>query len=206
MAAPASNFRTYRFGPKNKRLADPATGVITPTAYRVVVEYDQPLAALLEKNAVDLAPDAALITPENFPWTPTTPAPVEFELFDFSFRSDYGRSGVDEAFIRDKFAMTQFRAATLPELISLAGHLREVYANAWYPAQNIIALGSVLPTREVVRKKGWFSKETFATRRNYPELQCVSGRPRDLLTLSTTELEQDGNWPNATLFLAVPAG
>jgi hypothetical protein len=205
MPAPASKFRTYRFGPKNKRLPDPVTGVVVPSAYPVLVEYDQPLAVLLEKNAVDLVADTSLVTPENFPWRAVPPTVVEFELFDFSFRSDYGRSGVDEAFIRDKLEMAKYRPATLPELICLAGHLRETYGNEWYPAQTIIALGAVLTVTEVARKGGWFRKEVRADRRCYPELQTVSGRPRDLLTLSATELGQDGNWPNETLFLAAPA-
>jgi hypothetical protein len=199
----SSSIRSYRFGPKNKKLANP-DGSVTPTAYQLLVDYDLPLATLLERNEIDLAPDAGLITPDHFPSDHTGRAHGEFELFDFSFRSDYGRSGVDEAFIRDKFEMTKYRAATLVELLCFGGHFRELYRDHWFEARNIIALGSVLETTEVVRKKSWFHKEVLGIRRNYPELQCVAGRPRDLLTLSTTERDQDGNWPNATLFLAVP--
>jgi hypothetical protein len=205
MSAPVS-LRTYRFGPKNKKLAN-ADGSALPTAYPIHVDYGLPLATLLETYGVELAPDtAALITPENFPSPGGEGKQIEVELFDFSFRSDYGRSGVDEAFIRDKFDMAKFRAATLPELVCFDYYFRETYRDQWHEARTIIALGSVHPITEVIRKKGWFSKEIRATRRNYPELQVVSGRPRDLLTLSTTELDRDGNWPNETLFLAVPVG
>ena len=202
---PSSILRTYRFGAKNKKLTDPAGGN-QPTAYPIHVDYGLPLATLLETYGVDLAPDtASLITPENFPSPGGEGKQIEVELFDFSFRADYGRLGVDEAFIRDKLDMLKFRPATLQELVCFDYYFRETYKDQWHEARTVIALGSVHPTTEVIRKKGWFfRKEVIATRRNYPELQVVSGRPRDLLTLSTTERDQDGNWPNETLFLAVP--
>jgi hypothetical protein len=203
MPAP-SPIRSYRFGVKNKKVTDPS-GNTAPTSYQVHVDYGQPLATLLEMYGVDLAPEtAALITPENFPSTGGEGKQIEVELFDFSFRSEYGRSGVDEAFIHDKFDMLKFRPATLPELICFDYYFRETYRDTWHEARTVIALGSVLTLKEIVRKKGWFTREITAARRNYPELQVVSGRPRDLLTLSTTERDQDGNWPNETLFLAVP--
>ncbi len=200
---PAPVIRSYRLGAKNKKMTDDAGGD-QPTSYRIHVDHGLPLATLLETYGVDLAPDAALITAENFPSPGGAGTELEVELFDFSFRSDYGRSGVDEAFIRDKFEMFKFRAATLPELVCFSYYFRETYRGQWHEAITVIALGSVLETKDLVRKKGWFSKEVTASLRNYPELQIVSGRPRDLLTLSTTEPNQDGNWPTATLFLAVP--
>jgi hypothetical protein len=200
-----SILRSYRFGPKNKKLANP-DGSVTPSAYPIHVDYSLPLPTLLETYGVDLAPEAgSLITEENFPSPGGEGQQIEVELVDFSFRSDYGRFGVDEAFIRDKLEMIKFRPATLPELICFDYYFRETYRDQWHEARSVIALGSVHTLSEVVRKKGWFSKERRATRRSYPELQVVSGRPRDVLTLSTTEREQDGNWPNETLFLAVPA-
>jgi hypothetical protein len=200
----SSIIRAYRFGPKNKKLTNP-DGSVTSSSYQIHVDYSLPLPTLLETYGVDLVPEtAALITPGNFPSPGGEGRQVEVELFDFSFRADYGRLGVDEAFIRDKFNMTKFRPATLAELICFDYYFRETYRDQWHEARTVIALGSVHDTSEVVRKKGWFRKELRATRRNYPELQIVSGRPRDLLTLSTTERDQDGNWPNETLFLAVP--
>jgi hypothetical protein len=199
-----SPFRTFRVGPKNKRLADPS-GSEQSTAYRVPLDCSLPLDEILARHSIQIAPEAALITPENFPNAGAGAGELEMELFDFSFRSDYGRSGVDEAFIRDKLGLFRYRAATLPELICFGGHLREVYRDAWFEAKTIVALGSVLDVTEVVQKKGWFHKEILAHRRNYPELECVAGRPFDLLRLSTTDRDKDGNWPNQTLFLAVPA-
>jgi hypothetical protein len=199
-----STFRTYRVGPKNKRLPD-ASGTEQSSAYRVQVDLSLPLEDLLARNAIQIDPEARLITPENFPFAAAAAAETEMELFDFSFRSDYGRSGVDEAFIRDKLALFKYRAATLPELICFGGHLRDLYRDQWFEAKTIIALGSVLDVTEVVQQKGWFRKEILAHRRNYPELECVAGRPFDLLRLSTTERDRDGNWPNQTLFLAVPS-
>ena len=204
MPAPDSTIRTYRLGAKNKKVPDPS-GVGAPTSYPIHVDYSLPLATLLETYGVELAPDAApLITPENFPSPGGAGAQIEVELFDFYFRADYGRLCVDEAFIRDKLDMLKFRPATLTEIVCFDYYFREAYKGQWHEARTIIALGSVLATTEVVRKKGWFSRESRAMRRNYPELQVVSSRPRDLLTLSTTERDQDGNWPNETLFLAVP--
>ena len=197
-----STIRVFRLGAKNKKVTNAAAGD-QDTSYRVRVNSGLPLATLLQMNAVELADDASLITPENFPSTPGS-ADQDMELFDFSARADYGRVGVDEAFIRDKLDMFKFRPATLPELLCFAGQFRAIYRTQWFEAKTIIALGSVLTTTEVVRKKSWFSKEVLATRRSYPELQVVSGRPSDVLTLSTTERDQDGNWPKETLFLAVP--
>jgi hypothetical protein len=203
---PSSIIRTYRFGAKNKKVTDPAVGN-QPTAYPIHANYSLPLATLLETYGVDLVPETApLLTPENFPSPGGEGKQIEVELFDFSFRADYGRLGVDEAFIRDKLDMLKFRPATLTELVCFDYYFRETYSGQWHEARTVIALGSVLETNDVIRKKGWFRKEVLAKRRNYPELQIVSGRPRDLLTLSTTEPDQDGNWPNETLFLAVAAG
>jgi hypothetical protein len=202
----SSIIRTYRFGAKNKKLTDPA-GDNQPTAYPIHVDYSLPLATLLETYGVDLAPESAVpITPENFPSPAGEGKQIEVELFDFSFRAEYGRLGVDEAFIRDKLDMLKYRPATLTELVCFDYYFRETYKAQWHEALTVIALGSVHETNDVVRKKGWFRKEVTVKRRNYPELQVVSGRPRDLLTLSTTEPNQDGNWPNETLFLAVAAG
>jgi hypothetical protein len=201
-----SILRTYRFGAKNKKVTDPA-GVDQPTAYPIHADYSLPLATLLETYGVDLAPDTApLITPENFPSPGGAGKQIEVELFDFSFRADYGRLGVDEAFIRDKLDMLKYRPATLPELICFDYYFRETYQGQWHEARTVIALGSVHATTQIIRKKGWLRKAIVSTRRHYPELQVVSGRPRDLLTLSTTELDRDGNWPNETLFLAVATG
>ena len=203
MPAAPSIIRTYRLGAKNKKMTDPA-GANQPTAYPIHVDYSLPLATLLETYGADLVPETApLLTPENFPSPGGEGKQIEVELFDFSFRADYGRLGVDEAFIRDKLDMLKFRPATLPELVCFSYYFRQAYLEQWHEARTVIALGSVHTTSEIIRKKGWFRKEVAATRRNYPELQLVSGRPRDLLTLSTTELNQDGNWPNETLFLAV---
>jgi len=200
---PTSTIRSYRLGAKNKKMTDPDGGD-QPTSYRIHVDYGLPLPTLLETYGVDLAPDAALITEENFPSPGGAGVELEVELFDVSFRSDYGRLGVDEAFVRDKLDMFKYRPATLTEIICFAYYFREAYRDQWHEAITVIALGSVHTTTDVVKKKGWFSKEIVSTRRHYPELQIVSGRPRDLLTLSTTEMNQDGNWPNATLFLATP--
>jgi len=200
----SSILRTFRLGAKNKKIAD---GNDQPTAYPIHVDYSLPLDTLLETYGVDLVAETSYtITPENFPAPGGEGKQIQVELFDFSFRADYGRLGVDEAFIRDKFDMLKFRPATLQELVCFDYYFRETYKDQWHEARTIIALGSVLTTTEVLRKKGWFRKEIRATRRSYPELQVVSGRPRDLLTLSTTERDQDGNWPNETLFLAVPVG
>jgi len=202
----SSILRTFRLGSKNKKVTDPSGGN-QPTAYPIHVDYSLPLETLLETYGVDLVPEAAsLITPENFPSPGGAGKQIKVELFDFSFRADYGRLGVDEAFIRDKLDMLKFRAATLQELVCFDYYFRETYKDQWHEARTVIALGSVHTTTEVIRKKGWFRREVVATRRSYPELQIVSGRPRDLLTLSTTERDQDGNWPNETLFLAVPVG
>ena len=202
----SSILRTFRLGTKNRKVSDP-TGVNQPTAYPIHVDYSLPLDTLLETYGVDLVPETSyIITPENFPAPGNEGKQIEVELFDFSFRADYGRLGVDEAFIRDKLDMLKFRPATLHELVCFDYYFRETYKDQWHEARNVIALGSVHTTSEVLRKKGWFRKAVIATRRNYPELQVVSGRPRDLLTLSTTERNQDGNWPNETLFLAVPLG
>jgi hypothetical protein len=204
MAGVTPAFRAFRVGPKNRRFEDPS-GSTEASHYDIIVDTAHPLPELLRAHGLEIAPDdAALLTPENFAWPPESAVTRRFEIFDFSFRSEYGRSGVDEAFVRDKLEMFRHRPATLAELICFAGHLREVYRDQWFESKTILALGSPCTTREVVRKAGWFSKEVRGAFRHYPQLECVSGRPVDLLRLSRTAMDQDGNWPNETLFLATP--
>jgi hypothetical protein len=205
MSGASSRIRTFRVGPKNKKIEDAASGN-EPTTYAVIVETDVPLAHLLKRKGLQVAPDETMLTPEAFPWAGAGTLEKHFELFDFSFRSDYGRSGVDEEFVRDKLNYFNCQPATLLDLICFGGHLRTVYEGQWYEAKRIIALGSSTTTTQVLQKKGWFQKEILGKLRHYPELECVAGRPHDTLRLSTTEMDKDGNWPNETLFLAIAQG
>jgi len=195
--------KAFRVGPKNQRMKE-AAGVEGPTEYDVVVASHLPLAELLASHRIEIAPEETRLIAENFPWPEERTVVRRFELFDFSFRSEYGRSGVDEEFVRDKLDFFKFRPATLPELICFASHFRQAYRDQWFESKKILALGSVLATDEVVKKKGWFSREVRGAFRYYPELECVAGRPRDLLRLSRTDQDRDGNWPKETLFLATP--
>ena len=197
----AMQIRTFRIGPKNRRIED-ASSSAQPNGYQVIVEANLSLPELLDRHGVTVAPSESQITPENFPHASEASTSRFFELFDFSARSEYGRRGVDEAFVRDKLEHFKFRPATLPELICFASHLRETYHGQWFEGRNILALGSVLVTTEMHQKAGWFRKAAIAHYRHYPELECVSGRPHDVLSLSRTERDSDGNWPSATLFLA----
>lgn len=197
---------TFRIGPKNRRIKDDLNPD-QPDGYHVMVEAGLSLLELLERYSVAIAPDETQITPENFPQAQEASVIRHFELFDFSNRAEYGRRGVDEAFVRDKLAHFKFRPATLPELICFAGHLRETFRDRWFEAKNILALGSVAVTTETVKKSGWFRKEVITHHyRHYPELGCVAGRPQDILSLSRTERDSDGNWPSETLFLAATLG
>lgn len=195
--------RVFRVGPKNKRLEDPAAAG-QESGYHVAVNSDDTLEHLLLRNGLEIDPTEKRLTPEAFPWAQEGVADKYFELFDFSFRSEYGRSGVDEAFIRDKLDLFKFRPATLPDLLCFGGHFRVTYDGQWFPSKRIIALGSVLTTTETVKTGGWFGRRIRGTFQHYPELECVAGRPRDVVRLSRTECNTDGNWPTDVLFLATP--
>jgi hypothetical protein len=199
MSGNIPKIKTFRVGPRNKRLEEASSDGL---GYSVIVETDVPMAELLERNSIEIIPEETRITPENFPWTSAGQTEKYFELFDFSFRSDYGRSGVDEAFVREKLEFFKFNPATLVDLICFAGHLREAHKDHWFESRTIVGLGSVLTTSQVVKKAGLFNKEVRATYRHYPEIECVSGRPLDQLRLYATEKDKDGNWPTNVLFLA----
>lgn len=199
MSGELPNIRTFRVGPRNKRLDEGSSNAL---GYCAPVDTDLPMAELLERNSIEIGPDETRITTESFPWESAGQAEKHFELFDFSFRAEYGRSGVDEAFAREKLDFFKFNPATLVDLICFAGHFRETHKDHWFESRTIVALGSVLATTQVVKKASLFSKEVTASYRHYPEIEFVSGRPLDQLRLSTTAKDKDGNWPTNVLFLA----
>jgi hypothetical protein len=201
--SPLARLKTFRVGPKNKRLQDDAEAAEV-SGYRVVVETDVPLAELLARMSIEISlQDPAMAEGDIFRYADEGKLERHFELFEFPKRADYGRDGVDETFVRERLMYFGFRPATFIELLCVGGHLRERYEGQWYEARNILALGSVALTTEILKKGFLFWKPETATYRHYPELMCVAGRPTDQLTLTTTDRNRNGNWPNEVLFLGV---
>ena len=206
-----SPFKTFRVGPKNKRLVDPREAGADAPGYFVVVETDVPLSQLTAKNSIQIAVEdptkanAAIFryADEVFQYADEGKVQRHFELFEFPKRADYGREGVDEKFVRDRLELVGFRPATFIELLCFGGHVRELYQGQWFEAKSIVALGSVTTTTEVIRKGFLFWKPVTATYRHYPEFICVAGRPTDQIVLTTTDKNRNGNWPNEVLFLGV---
>jgi hypothetical protein len=193
----------FRVGPRNRRLDDPA-GTGEPSGFSVLVESTIPPHELMLRHGVTAARGDFGFTAAHFPYAPERVEVRKFELFDFSSRAVYGRNRVDESFVRDKLDYFGFRPATLSELICFAGHIRGAGEGEEFEAVKIVALGSVLATTEIVRKTGWFRRASLTNYRHYPQLECGAGNARDVISLSRTRGNRDGNWPSETLFLAAP--
>jgi hypothetical protein len=202
----APTFKTFKVGPRNKKLEDKSESSVTTAlaGYEALIESDVPLVDLLGKTSIDICHADPEIPDEIFQYADEGKVERCFELFEFPKRADYGRDGVDENFIREKLNFFGYRPATFVELLCFGGYLREIYKDQWYESKSIVALGSVATTSHVVKKGGWFSRRTTETYRHYPELICVSGRPLDQIKLTTTDKNRSGNWPNEILFLGTP--
>ena len=200
----ARALKTFRVGPKNQKIEDRRGFTPDCPGYRVLVEYDLSLDELMEAAHIEISYGTQDLAADIFRYANEGKIERHFELFEFPKRADYGRDGVDESFVRERLKFFGFRPATAVELICFGRHIREAYADEWFESKNIIALGSMATTTQVLRKSGWLRAEVAATYRHYPELICVAGRPTDQIKLSTTEKDRDGNWTNEVLFLGTP--
>ena len=204
MSSGPVRFKTFRVGPKNKRLLEAGeTGTADTSGYHVVVETNQPLERLTARYSIEICIEDPAMAAEILTYEDEGRVLRHFELFEFPKRADYGRDGVDEAFVRDRLKHFHFRPATFIELLCFGGHLRGEYEGQWFEGKSIVALGAVALTTHVVRKKFLFWKGITATYRHYPEFVCVAGRPVDQIRLTTTDGNQKANWPNEVLFLGV---
>jgi hypothetical protein len=206
MSSPSepARFKTFRVGPKNKRLMDEGEGEAADgSGYEVVVETDVAPEVLAARHGIEIRVEDAGMAAAMVKYANEGKALRHFELFEFPQRADYGRNGADESFVRERLKFFGFRPATFIELLCFGGHLRERHKYDWFEGKGIVALGSVALTTHVLKKRFLFWKGVTATYRHYPEFVCVAGRPVDQIVLTSTDKNRKGNWPNETLFLGV---